>query len=104
METKPADGDIERRQRAQDADAVDRERVFFVRFAERRLLECSAWIEHAARQRHLTAVTAERVGAHGEHDVRAIVDRKDKQQARRMADARTIEARRPVAPRTWRKD
>ena len=69
MEAKSADGNVERRQRAEHADRRERQRDFLVRLAQRRLLERLARLDDAARQRHLPAVP-ERVGAHGEHDVR----------------------------------
>ena len=49
---------------------------------------------HAARQRHLAAVAAERVGANRQDDVRILSDREDEEQAGRVADARRVEIRR----------
>ena len=43
---------------------------FLVRLTERGLLDGFAWFDAAARQRYLTAVTPERISAHGQHDVR----------------------------------
>ena len=62
--------------------AVEWQRDLFVRFAQRRLLERLAGIDHAARQRHLTAMP-QRVGAHGEDDVRVASRSETQQQPRR---------------------
>ena len=72
-----------------------RQRDFLVRLAQRRLLERLAGLDDAARQRHLSAVAAERVGAHGQHDVRASREREQQQQAGGVAD-RAGEAGRPA--------
>ena len=74
VQPESADRDIERRQRAEDAHRRQWQRDFFVRLPQRRLLERLAGIDHAARQRHLPAMT-QRVGAHGEDDVRFRHDR-----------------------------
>src|SRR5437763_13725781 len=72
METKTADWNVERRQRADHTHAVERKRDLFMRIAQRRLLERLTRLEHAARQRHLTAVPPQCFGAHGQDDVCAV--------------------------------
>ena len=87
VQPEAADGNVERRQRAEhSAQAGAVERDFFVRLAQRRLLERLARFDDAARQRHLAAVPAERVGADGQHDVRVVLAREEEQQAGGVAE------------------
>jgi hypothetical protein len=99
VQAESADRNIDRRQRADHADARDVQRHFFVRLAQRRLLECFAGIDHASRERHLAAVPAQRIGANGQHHVRVVVVRIEEQQSGGVADARGIEASGPRAAR-----
>ena len=102
MQAESADRNVDRRQRAEHADPVDVQRHFLVRLAQRRLLERFAGIDDAARQRHLAAVPAERIGANGQDDVRAVVVRKQEQQSGGVTDARGIETGRPISSRDRR--
>ena len=79
--------------------SATRQADFLVRLTQRRLLERFARIDDAARQRDLSAVPAERVRANGQHEMGAAVDRKDQQQARRMANSGGIESVGPLTPR-----
>ena len=98
MKPEAADGDVERGQRPQHAHVIGRKPYFFVCLAQRGLIDRLARIDHAAGQRHLSTVTLERVGAHGQDDVRPIVERKREEQTGGAPDAGRIEARRPLAP------
>ena len=66
------------------------------REAQRRMLEGFARFDHAARQRHLTAVPLEGAGANGQDDMRLGPARKEEQQAGRQSNARGIEVRTPL--------
>jgi len=68
MQAETADRNIQRRERAQDAHLVQRQRDLLVRLAERRLLERLPRIDNAARQRDLAAMP-QRISADGEDDV-----------------------------------
>ena len=100
VKAEAADRNVERRQPAEHSTSSI-ESDFLVRFAQRRLLECFAGVDDAARQRDLTAVPPG-VRPHRQHDVRAIVDREDQQQAGRMAKARRVQVLRPLTPRPRR--
>lgn len=95
METEAADWNIDWRERAENPRVGAREGDFLVGLTQRRLLERLARVHGAARQRDLSAVPAQRVRSNGQHDMRAMVDRKDQQQARRMANPGGIESLRP---------
>ena len=75
-----------------------------MRLAQRRLLECLAWFDDAARQRHLSAVPSERARAKREHDVRTPGDGKHQQQPGRIADAGMIESFWPLTARLRRQE
>src|SRR5437867_2017085 len=70
VEAEAADRNVQRGQHAEHANLFEPQPDFLVRLAQRGLLDGFAWLDAAAWQRHLTAVTPERVGAHGKHDVR----------------------------------
>ena len=102
METESADRDVDRCERAEDADARPVESDLFMRLAQRRVLERFAAIDGAARQRHLAAVAIERFGADGQHEVRPIVARKEQQQPGGMARERRVRIAGPWPRRTRR--
>ena len=71
-----------------------------MRFAQRRLLEALARFNDAARQRDLAAVSAQRVCADGEDEVRGTVGTgKEQQEAGGGPNASRRDPRRPVARR-----
>ena len=74
MEPKPAHGNIERRERAKDANIVLEERDFLARFAYRGRFDGFAGFHAASWQRDLTAV-AHPIGADRQDDVRLLVNR-----------------------------
>ena len=86
VQAKAADRNIDRRQRPDDANIGAGQRDFFVRLAQGRLFERFAGLDDAARQRHLSTVSPQRLGAHGQHDVSTPGARKEEQQASRIAN------------------
>jgi hypothetical protein len=103
VKAEPADGNIERRQCSQDADEIRRQPHFLAGFPERGLFERFAGIDDAARQRNLAAVTAERIGADRQENVRVRLSiysrREDQQQTRRMTQLLLSEAVGPLSAR-----
>ena len=69
MQPEAAHGNIDWRERTEDAHGGRRQRDFLVRFAQRSLCVGFAGLGDAARQRHLAAVAAERVGPNSQDDV-----------------------------------
>ena len=72
MQAEAADGNVDGRERAGDANEARVERDLFVRFTQRCMWVRLSGLDDTARQRHLTAVAPERTGANGEHKLRAI--------------------------------
>ena len=101
MQSKTTHRNVERRQRAKRFDAVRLESDFFVRFAKRRLLIGFASIDHAARQRDLSAVASQTLGANRQDDIRARPVRDQQDQSRRGARVSGIEARGLGARLDW---
>ena len=101
MKAEAADRDVDRRQRAEDATSSSRQADLFVRFAERGLLECFARLRRrrpASRPGRRAAERAARTSGR-----RAARRRPGTAAAaRRRAEARRVESRRPLAPRTRR--
>ena len=93
---------VDRGQRADRPHICRLEADLLVRFAERGLLEGSARIDRAARQRYLPAVQFERAGANGQDEMGTRSARKQEQQARRLSNARRIEIRTPLSRRPRR--
>ncbi len=104
MQAEAAHRNVERRQRSEHAHIVDPQRDFFARLAQRRLLDGFARLDAAAGQRHLTAVSVQRVGAHREHDVRTVDDGEHEQKARRLPEACRVEGRWPAPARPRSED
>ena len=104
MEPKPAHGNIERCERAKDANIVLEERDFLAGFAHRGRFDGFAGFHGAARERDLTAV-AHPIGANRQDDVRLLVDREQEQEARGGPDEGWVESGGPAAtgPRSHRR-
>ena len=75
VQPETADRNIQRRQRAEDAHVLGRERHFLVRLAQGGALERFARLGDATRQRDLAAMTSQRVGPDRQHDVGVGADR-----------------------------
>jgi hypothetical protein len=67
------------REHAQTPYAGRRQADFLVGLAKSGLIVGFARLDDSARQRHLAPVPIERLGAHGQDKVRAIVDRKEQE-------------------------
>ena len=97
VQAETAHGDVDRRQRPENADAVGRQGDFLIRLPQCGLLECFARFDHSTWQRHLTAMPVQRVGSDRQDDVRSGTNGKNQQESRRMPNARRIETVRPLA-------
>ena len=102
VKPEPADGNVERSQRAQDADILDRQADLFVRLAQRGLHDALARLDDPSRERDLSTVPSELLGADGQQDVRSILSGKQQQQASRGTDVLAVKARRPLTRRARR--
>ena len=108
VEAEAADMDVDRREGADEPHVCGVEPDLLVRLAKRRLLEGFAGIDHAARQRHLTAMPFERIGSHRQQHARLrladlgrgwSMGRVREEQACGVAGGSRVEARRPLAAR-----
>src|SRR5262249_6061779 len=102
MQAKAADRNVDRRERAGDANEVRVERDFLVRFAKRRMRIRLPGLDDAAWKRHLPPRTAERGGADSQHEIWAIVlAGKNQYEPRSMTYVVGRDAARPCASRLW---
>ena len=101
MKTEPAYGDVEGRQAAEHLRRVGGESDFLVGLTKRGIFDGLARFNHAAGQRHLSAV-AHVLRADREDKVRVLANREQQQQPGRMSHAVGVEPRRPATARARR--
>jgi hypothetical protein len=85
---EPADRDVDRRERADDADRRRVEADLFLRLTERSGFHALVWLDASTRQRHLIGVMRQVRRAQRQHDVRAIVAREHQQERGGLPTAR----------------